>query len=315
MRTIQYGSRGQDVASWQTFLRGGQVDADGDCTAKEGDAIISDGKFGPATRAATVEWQKQKGLTADGIVGPDTWKVAVADSFPPAAVPTGDVADHDADPDPTEVDDAIEQVDKTLPSWPPRPAWAKPLVSQAERDAVLGKIEYVAAPIPPKEVMVDGKMVKKGGNPEAVRITNGWAKENIAQFSIPQLSSKPISMHKAVGPQFQAWLQACEKKGVLNIISFGGCWVPRFVRGSRTRLSNHTWGSAIDINVPWNGRGRQSALVGKKGCVREMAELCYDFGLFWGGHYKGAPEDGMHFEARAVLTPKQLQAAKQKYGV
>lgn len=303
MRTIKIGSRGPDVQAWQTFLRGGQIDADGNCTAKEGDAIISDGIFGPVTDKATKAWQAANNLTADGIVGPNTWALAVKLSYPPQAVPDGSVQDdQDTAPDADDPVPPVPTVDKTSPSWPPRPAWAKPLVSQAEREAVLGKLTYVPAPT--------------ASNPEAIRITNDFAAKNIAKFSIPLLSKNPISMHKIAGPQFQAWCRAIEAVGLGDrIISYAGCWVPRFVRGSRTRLSNHSWGSAIDINVPWNGRGRQSALVGKKGCVREIAEMCYDFGLFWGGHYKGAPEDGMHFEVRAALTPEQIKAALAKYGV
>lgn len=36
--------------------------------------ISADGKFGPATRNAVVEFQKSKGLTRDGVVGQGTWK-------------------------------------------------------------------------------------------------------------------------------------------------------------------------------------------------------------------------------------------------
>lgn len=303
MRTIKIGVKGPDVQAFQTFLRGGQIDADGNCTAAAGDSIVSDGIFGPATDKATKAWQKANGLTADGIVGPNTWKVAVADSFPVAAVPDGTVTvDTDVAPDPDEATPSVATVDKTSPAWPPRPAWAKPLVSQAEREAVLGVLQYVAAPT--------------ASNPEAVKITNDFAKKNIAKFSIPLLSKNPISMHKVAGPQFQAWMKVVEAKGLADrVIGFAGCWVPRFVRGSKTRLSNHSWGSAIDIAVPYNRRGHQSALVGQKGCVREIAELCYDFGLFWGGHYKGAPEDGMHFEVRKAMTSDEIKAALAKHGV
>ena len=303
MRTIKIGSKGPDVQAWQTFLRGGQIDADGNCTAVAGDSVISDGVFGPVTDKATKTWQKAKGLTVDGIVGPNTWAEAIKDSYPAQAVPDGTVqADVDTAPDADDPVPSVPTVDKTSPSWPPRPDWAKPLVSQAEREAVLGKLTYVAAPT--------------ASNPEAIRITNDFAAQNIAKFSIPLLSKSPISMHKIAGPQFQAWCRAIEAKGLADrILSFSGCWVPRYVRGSRTRLSNHTWGSAIDINVPYNGRGRQSALVGKKGCVREIAELAPDFGVFWGGWYRGAPEDGMHFEIFKALTPNELQAAKVKHGI
>lgn len=302
MRTIQLGSRGDDVQAWQQFLRGGQVGADGVCTASEADVVQTDGSFGPCTKLATTRWQNTRGLTADGVVGPNTWAEAVKDGFTPAGVPAETVLISPVVLDPVDVDDHQEDVDKSSPAWPPRPAWAKPLVSQADRDAVLGKIEYEPAPTK--------------GNPEAVKITNGWAKDNIAKFLIPQLSENPISMHKLAGPQFQAWFQAIEVQGLSDrVFGFAGCWVPRFVRGSRTRLSNHTWGSAIDFAVPYNGRGRQAALVGKKGCVRELAVSCYDFGIFWGGHYRGAPCDGMHWELFKVLSLTELQTAKAKWGV
>jgi peptidoglycan hydrolase-like protein with peptidoglycan-binding domain len=300
MRTIRLGNRGNDVMSWQTFLRGGQINDDGSCSARKGDAVQSDGVFGPITDKATRVWQERHGLEPDGVVGRRTWKHAVGDSFPAGAVPTAAREDHDADVDQLDIDDAGVRGDRRGAAWPPRPAWAKPL-SRSQRKKVLGEIDYVASPT-----------VK---NPERIKVLNSWSKKNIKRFDIPQLYHKPISMHRLAGPQFQAWLAACERKGVLNITGYGGCWVSRFVRGSTTRLSNHTWASAVDINVPYNRRGRQSALVGQKGCVREMAQIGYDFGIFWGGHYRGAPEDGMHFELFRVLTDTELQAAKDLYGV
>lgn len=302
MRTIRIGSKGQDVQIFQAFLRGGQDDDSGVCLAAAQDCIIADGIFGPATDRAVKVWQARKGLTQDGIIGPATWAAAVADGLSQAAVPTTDVPDVVPNPDPSDVVVSPPTVDKATPSWPPRPDWAHPLVSQAQREAVLGVLTYVAAPT--------------SGNEEAVRITNDFAK-NIAKFLIPLLSKAPISMHKLAGPQFQAWFQAIEKHGLGDrVIGFAGCWVPRFVRGSRTSLSNHSWGSAIDISVPANKRGHQPALVGQHGCVREIVEFCADFGLFWGGWYSGkTPLDGMHIELFKVLTPAELAAAKAKHGV
>lgn len=303
MRTIKRGSSGLDCQTWQTFLRGGQIDDDGNCTAALGDAIVSDGKFGPATEKATKAWQAKNGLAADGIVGPNTWKIAIADSFPASAVPDGSVqADQDVNPDPmdtTAAQDDASGIDKHSAAWPPRPSWAKPLVTQAQREALFGKLEYVAAPT--------------ASNPEAVHITNDFAK-NIVKFDIPLLSKNPISMHKLAGPQFQAWCEAIVAKGLGDrVFGFAGCWVPRFVRGSRTSLSNHSFGSAIDFCVPFNKRGHQSALLGEKGCVRELAVFCDDFGIWWGAYF--TKEDGMHWEINRLLTPAELAAAKAKHGV
>ena len=69
--------------------------------------------------------------------------------------------------------------------------------------------------------------------------------------------------------------------------------MPRFVRGSRTILSNHSFGTAFDINVPWNLLGSVPALVGQKGSVRELVPIANQNGFYWGGHFPR--KDGMHF--------------------
>jgi peptidoglycan hydrolase-like protein with peptidoglycan-binding domain len=67
MPTIRKGSTGETVKTWQTFLKLRNVD----------------GIFGPETEAATLLFQTRNGLTADGIVGPQTW-AAAARQQPPA---------------------------------------------------------------------------------------------------------------------------------------------------------------------------------------------------------------------------------------
>lgn len=62
MKTIKKGSRGQEVKHLQTYLH-----------------LMADGIFGPLTEEAVKEFQKNHGLTADGIVGTKTWAVIEAD--------------------------------------------------------------------------------------------------------------------------------------------------------------------------------------------------------------------------------------------
>ena len=71
------------------------------------------------------------------------------------------------------------------------------------------------------------------------------------------------------------------------------------MRGSRTTLSNYAWGTAFDINVPWNARGTVPALCGEKGSVRELVAIANEHGFYWGGHF--SRRDGMHFEVARVL--------------
>ncbi|MFI6822714.1 peptidoglycan-binding protein [Micromonospora sp. NPDC050187] len=60
--TVRSGSTGQGVHAVQRQFN------------KHGYRLTVDGAFGPATDAAARDFQRQNGLTADGIVGPNTWR-------------------------------------------------------------------------------------------------------------------------------------------------------------------------------------------------------------------------------------------------
>ncbi len=60
--TIGPGTQSQAVTAIQYLLRA------------HGHAVAADGDFGPATAAAVTAFQSGAGLTADGIVGPQTWQ-------------------------------------------------------------------------------------------------------------------------------------------------------------------------------------------------------------------------------------------------
>jgi hypothetical protein len=63
---LQLGSTGLAVTNLQAYLkRVYPLYAKG---------LVTDGVFGPATKAAVVEFQRRYGLAADGIVGPATWR-------------------------------------------------------------------------------------------------------------------------------------------------------------------------------------------------------------------------------------------------
>ncbi|MEV0648312.1 peptidoglycan-binding protein [Phytomonospora sp. NPDC050363] len=62
---IDEGATGSSVSVVQLLLRA------------HGHTVEADGDFGPATESAVVAFQSAKGLTADGIVGPQTWGVLI----------------------------------------------------------------------------------------------------------------------------------------------------------------------------------------------------------------------------------------------
>jgi putative chitinase len=85
---LKVGSEGEDVKKLQIKL-----------------GVDPIGKFGPKTEAAVKSWQSEHGLTADGIVGPQTWNVIMGT---------------DQDSSPTII---------TEPSIPSQPVVSSPVVS------------------------------------------------------------------------------------------------------------------------------------------------------------------------------------------
>lgn len=228
-----------------------------------------DNQYTEATADATRRFQARYHLGIDGAAGNQTLGYAMAHL-------------------------GFEVVALSSEEFPKKPADAKPL-DFAGRQKLLGTISFIPAPV--------------AGNPEGIKITNDWQKQHLGSVTIPQLkgiygapSSCVISFNKAVIPQLVRLFTAWEKEGLVNrIVGWGGSFAPRFIRGSKTTLSQHAHGSAFDINVPWNGLGVRPALVGEKGSVRELVLTAYRHGFYWGGWYSGR-KDGMHFEVFKIVT-------------
>jgi peptidoglycan hydrolase-like protein with peptidoglycan-binding domain len=71
MPTLKEGSNGDVVSSLQTILTNG---ADGQWITMP---LGIDGEFGPNTRASVEAFQSWGGVTADGVVGDQTWSVSL----------------------------------------------------------------------------------------------------------------------------------------------------------------------------------------------------------------------------------------------
>ncbi len=261
MQILRRGSRGDDVTRWQQFLRGQDFDT-------VFLLVEADGNFGEITERATKKFQQHHGMTADGIVGNRTWGKAMEQGL--------DLID-----DPDEGEEG--------PNWPPQPKNLQPLVTNDERMRLFGNFQFVSDPKP--------------DNPEAIKITDGWEGDNIVKIAIPQLKgisdapkSGQVRFHGKVADQAAALFKAWQEEGLLvRVLTWGGAYVSRYVRGSRQILSNHAFGSAFDINVSWNRLGTRPALKGEQGSVRELVSLANQHGFYWGGHYSQRL-DGMHFE-------------------
>ncbi len=174
------------------------------------------------------------------------------------------------------------------PAWPPRPVFS-PLTGTAQRQRLFGKYLYESCPV--------------AGNPENICLRDDWEDNSIVRVKIPQLigvAGAPtgglVRFHRLAAKQLQKLWRDWEKAGLLPLVlTWDGSFAARFVRGSRSVLSNHAFGTAFDLNEPWNALGTRPALAGTRGSLRELVPLATQNGFFWGGHYQGRA-DGMHFE-------------------
>src|SRR5262245_6662247 len=256
LRALRLGSQSDLVHAWQSFLLGQGFDPGG-----------LDGAFGDKTVAATKAFQREHGLSDDGVAGRETIMRAMQLGF-----------------------ELIEEpaLDMSGSNFPPRPDFP-PLLSTAARQSVFGRFDFVAEPKP--------------DNRENIRILGTWERDNIISVPIPQLRAAlgaraPMGMrfHRLAAEQLKGLWADWERANLLNrVISYDGAFVPRFIRGSTSTLSNHAFGSAFDIDADENPLGARPRLVGQRGSTRELVPLANKWGFYWGGHFGSRP-DGMHIE-------------------
>jgi len=230
-------------------------------------AGVIHGIFDEATKAASQLFQSQHNLEPDGKVGDKSVGAAMMLGF-------------------SLITDTDE--DKGSMNWPPKPSFS-PLTGNAERADIFGKFAFRSKPL--------------AGNPENIEVTDDWAKRNIIIANVPQLSeikgSAKVAFHTSGKAQLEKLWKDWEKENLLHLIlTWSGSYNPRFIRGSRTVLSNHAFGTAFDINVEWNKLGAMPALAGRKGSVRDLVDIASHNGFYWGGHFSRL--DGMHFEMAQV---------------
>lgn len=93
---------------------------------------------------------------------------------------------------------------------------------------------------------------------------------------------------------------AVEAPAVHAVLGSAGMLCARLVRGSATSISNHSWGTAIDvtINQILDQRGDNRVQVG----LTMIAPIFNRHGWFWGAGF--GTEDAMHFEAGDGLIRK-----------
>ena len=123
-----------------------------------------------------------------------------------------------------------------------------------------------------------------------------WVASHIETRTVPILGT--VTCNKYLFPQLEAALNDVVAQGLADEIhpdEFAGCYYPRFIAGS-TKLSNHSFGLALDLNTPGNQRGT----VGEMD--RGVVAIFKEWGFGWGGDWSYT--DPMHFEMVRLVDPR-----------
>jgi hypothetical protein len=146
--------------------------------------------------------------------------------------------------------------------------------------------------------------------------SNGWpASKNRAEIGIKSYAIEGTSIKlacaEAVAPlligfakEFHELIEPIDEAGLDD---WGYCF--RMVRGSPTNLSNHSSGTAIDLNATKHVLGRVGTFPAEK--VPMIRALAKKYSLRWGGDYQNR-KDEMHFEV--AILPSKVEAAISKLG-
>ena len=136
--------------------------------------------------------------------------------------------------------------------------------------------EFAAAPDP--------------GRPGYLRIDPAWEHAHIATERVPILGD--VTCNVAIFPQLRGALRELVRRGLQRTItSYSGCYARRYTnRDPNQAISHHTWGVAVDVNVPQNPFGAPPDQDPR------LVRVFERWGFIWGGRF--IRPDGMHFEYR-----------------
>lgn len=106
-----------------------------------------------------------------------------------------------------------------------------------------------------------------------------------------------FTVAKEAAPAFQAFVSELEGRGYTFDQAHSGGYANRNIRGTDTP-SQHSFGRAIDVNWHWNPRSSNTDDL-----PNDINDLAAKHGLTWGGTWRGATRDPMHFEWTGGAQP------------
>lgn len=149
----------------------------------------------------------------------------------------------------------------------------------------------------------------------SLNLLDDWASRNIGVVLIPELVGVPtyggrfsgkVSFYRRAIPQLKAAFVEVGRRGLKDKILFwDGSFVPRLMRGGNSP-SNHSFGTAFDINAEWNGFHKRPAAVGAKGDLHAISAVFKRHGFEWGGDWRDP--DGMHIEVAKIVSEAGAQS-------
>lgn len=167
-----------------------------------------------------------------------------------------------------------------------------PLTSAHPRQLTLAELQHLF----PLQFSIDALT-------RAVHVPQAWQRDRLVPIQV--IPGHHVTVHRAAAPVFTEWLRRAAMLGLLKcIVTVDGGFNPRLKRGAdvpptEAGLSRHARGTAIDLNALLNPRGRPGVPLGKPGCLLPLVGLAYDLDIVWGGDWRGAECDPMHFEIGA----------------
>ena len=152
----------------------------------------------------------------------------------------------------------------------------------------------------------------KSGRP--IKLLDDFVRDNIITVLVPQLKgikdnrgenlnnpfNGKLDFYRKGVPQLLAAFEETENLGFKNLLlSCAGSFNPRLKRKTSnnapsTEPSEHSFGTAFDINNEFNPQGKMPPKDGQVGSVRKLVPIFEKHGFKWGGNF--STPDGMHFE-------------------
>ncbi len=196
----------------------------------------------------------------------------------------------------------IKQVAELKP--PPQPP-SQPPAGQAGSQNISRSVEASDTYKYPRLSNINGSLGQfryrdtSGGR---IEIDPKWVEANIVTITLPGLNKK-VQVHKDAADNFiQAFTYIKNGTAVVNgkqfpllslIKTMDGTWVPRHVNWNASRgLSNHSWGTAIDINANGHFRYVDPQQEPNNPNLILWEKAFKPAGFSWGNSYS----DAMHYE-------------------